>query len=385
MDYIYIDDDSIDDINDNNNDNNNINDNINDNIDNDPRFQKQLKYFLNRNSPTLISILDQYGYNRDANSRVFTSEDVYNFAGYCNSTSLTAALTISSNRSNWYTDGGGYNAFGTTGSYNGGGGGGGNYNFNGSYGGDGAKGGTGSYSGGGGGGGGGENGVSGGNAGAGGGNGGGGSYSGGGGGGGGAGGDQSGAGGSGVVILRYLTSAGTIASHLREIPCLIFANLYEENIINELTSQQLVALFSCFTNVTVSEEFKDVVPKSKDSSIQTIITKISQLYLEYQDKELKYNINSGVDYNIHYDLINYVLEWCNCSDVNECKLLLQKLSVEKELFLGEFVKALLKINNISNEMEKISELMGNISFLSKLREIPNMILKYVVTNQSLYV
>ena len=182
-----------------------------------------------------------------------------------------------------------------------------------------------------------------------------------------------------------LTSAGTIASHLREIPCLIFANLYEENIINELTSQQLVALFSCFTNVTVSEEFKDVVPKSKDSSIQTIITKISQLYLEYQDKELKYNINSGVDYNIHYDLINYVLEWCNCSDVNECKLLLQKLSVEKELFLGEFVKALLKINNISNEMEKISELMGNISFLSKLREIPNMILKYVVTNQSLYV
>jgi hypothetical protein len=65
--------------------------------------------------------------------------------------------------------------------------------------------------------------------------------------------------------------------------------------------------------------------------------------------------------------------------------LLQKLSAEKEIFLGEFVKALLKINNISSEMEKISEQMGNIAFLSKLREIPNMTLKYVVTNQSLYV
>ena len=59
--------------------------------------------------------------------------------------------------------------------------------------------------------------------------------------------------------------------------------------------------------------------------------------------------------------------------------------MKKGIFLGEFVKALLKINNISSEFEKIAELTGNIAFLSKLREIPNMTLKYVVTNQSLYV
>jgi hypothetical protein len=58
---------------------------------------------------------------------------------------------------------------------------------------------------------------------------------------------------------------------------------------------------------------------------------------------------------------------------------------KKQIFLGEFVKALLKINNISSEFEKIAEMTGNISLLSKLREIPVMTLKYVVTNQSLYV
>jgi hypothetical protein len=36
-------------------------------------------------------------------------------------------------------------------------------------------------------------------------------------------------------------------------------------------------------------------------------------------------------------------------------------------------------------MEKIAEMIGNIEFLSKLREIPILTLKYVVTNQSLYV
>ena len=58
---------------------------------------------------------------------------------------------------------------------------------------------------------------------------------------------------------------------------------------------------------------------------------------------------------------------------------------EKGIFLGEFVKALLKINNISGEMEKLAELTGNVALLSKLREISNITLKYVVTNQSLYV
>ena len=70
---------------------------------------------------------------------------------------------------------------------------------------------------------------------------------------------------------------------------------------------------------------------------------------------------------------------------NYCKFLLQKLASEKEIYLGEFVKALLKITNISSEMEKIAELVGNIEFLSRLKEIPNMTMKYVVTNQSLYV
>ena len=105
----------------------------------------------------------------------------------------------------------------------------------------------------------------------------------------------------------------------------------------------------------------------------------------YKNKEFIHNIYSGIDYTIHYDLLNYIDEWCNCENVESCRILLKKIGQEKEIFLGEFVKALLKINNISSEMEKIAELTGNILFLSKIKEIPNMTLKYVVTNQSLYI
>ena len=182
-----------------------------------------------------------------------------------------------------------------------------------------------------------------------------------------------------------LTLKGKIAAQIRETHCLVFANLFVNNELEHLSTVQLIALFSCFTNIAVQEDRKSFFPKSDDKEVQHIVNKVTDMYSNYQNTELQRNIISGIDYTIHYDLLNYVEEWCFSDDITSCKLLLQKIGSEKEIFLGEFVKALLKINNISSEMEKIAEMTGNIAFLSKLKEIPNMTLKYVVTNQSLYV
>ena len=182
-----------------------------------------------------------------------------------------------------------------------------------------------------------------------------------------------------------LTLKGKIAAQLKETHCLIFADLLVNNQLDHLSSAQLVAFFSCFTNISVQEDLKTLVPQTQDQAVKKMVTLIGDKYNSYQDAELKRGINTGLDYSIHYDLLEYTNEWTNASDVESCKFLLQKIGSEKEIFLGEFVKALLKINNISCEMEKIAEMTGNIEFLSKLKEIPGMTLKYVVTNQSLYV
>lgn len=182
-----------------------------------------------------------------------------------------------------------------------------------------------------------------------------------------------------------LTLHGKIACQIREMHCLAFAKLYDANKLQNLSAKQLVALFSCFTNIRVADDFKDNVPKSDDVSVNIIVNEVENLYNSYYDKEVARNIKTGFDYEIHYDLLNYVEKWCDCENVEDCKFILQELGADKEIFLGEFVKALLKINNISAELEKIAEMTGNIAFLSKLKEISNMTLKYVVTNQSLYV
>ena len=182
-----------------------------------------------------------------------------------------------------------------------------------------------------------------------------------------------------------LTLRGQIACQLRETHCLIFSKLLEDKTIDALSSKQLIALFSIFTNISVQEDIRDINPDSDDKEVKKMVIELSEMYSNYKNKEIDYNINTGFDYTIQYDLLNFVEEWCSCIDIESCKTVLQKMGKEKGIFLGEFVKALLKINNISCELEKIAEMTGNIAFLSKLKEIPNMTLKYVVTNQSLYV
>jgi superfamily II RNA helicase len=185
--------------------------------------------------------------------------------------------------------------------------------------------------------------------------------------------------------IEVLTLKGKMASQLREVHCLVFARLLEDDILYKLSPVQLIALFSCFTNISVQEGVEDFTPYTEDNVVKDIINTINNMFDDYQQTEIDHKINTGADYNIHYDLLEYVEQWTQCEDVETCKLLLQRLAEEKGIFLGEFVKALLKINNISCEMEKIAEMTGNIEFLSKLREVPNLTLKFVVTNQSLYV
>ena len=58
---------------------------------------------------------------------------------------------------------------------------------------------------------------------------------------------------------------------------------------------------------------------------------------------------------------------------------------DTDIFLGEFIKAILKINNIALEVERAAEVMQNLELVEKMRQIPVLTLKYVATNQSLYI
>jgi superfamily II RNA helicase len=185
--------------------------------------------------------------------------------------------------------------------------------------------------------------------------------------------------------INTLSLKGHIASNLREVHCLIFAELIESGKLKQFLPKELVGILSCFTNITVPEEKRAILPISQNDRVKNFIMELYNSYQKQSNIELSNSIDTGIDYSMHFDLTDYVIRWCECENDIDCKQLLHDISIEKEIFLGEFIKAILKINNITAEMEKIAENLGDVEFLSILKQVPNLSLKYVATNQSLYV
>lgn len=182
----------------------------------------------------------------------------------------------------------------------------------------------------------------------------------------------------GFLLDGALTISGHYAAALKEVHCLVFADLLNARYFENKDISTLVELFSCFTNVSVQEQFKETV-------IPEPVRHICGLYDDYLKEECQLRINSGIEYDLQYDLMPYMRTWCESQNVEGCKWVLQQMMAEKGIFLGEFVKALLKINNIALELGSIAEKMGDIELLAVLKAIPDATLKFVVTNQSLYI
>lgn len=184
------------------------------------------------------------------------------------------------------------------------------------------------------------------------------------------------------------TNTGAIASYISEIHPLIMASfMVNTNYFEDFSEKQLVGLFSCFTDVKVANDVAVSVPCNYDEFLKIKINELKKIYTHYQKTELESDVRTGYRYEdaLMYDIIDYVIEWCDCSSEFECKELLAKLQYNLDVSIGDFTKAMLKIATITRELMNICEKINNIALLHKLSKIEGMILKYITTCQSLYI
>lgn len=182
----------------------------------------------------------------------------------------------------------------------------------------------------------------------------------------------------------HILELGNYAKRFNEINCIVFSQLFVE--IAQLNTIELIALFSCITNIQVSnDEQKTFTYAGINTKLKTITDKIMQLNNKWSAFETVNNIQTGIDYTFHYDLIDYMQDWCNCINTTECNIFIKKLEEEKGIYLGDFIKAVIKINAIMREFDLIAQEFNYFDFSLKLREIPQLTLKFVISEQSLYI
>ena len=182
-----------------------------------------------------------------------------------------------------------------------------------------------------------------------------------------------------------LTEKGLMAANIQEMHCLAMADILDDRVFETLNTSELAAVLSIFTSVSVKDE--DSIVKVEHvkapEKVKSTIKKIKRAYNKYYDIESYHQTDFVNNYDIHYNMCELVYRWCKAEDEATCHKIFKE-AIYYNISRGEFVKAMLKINNIAHELEKIAELQGNMNLLEKAKSISEITLKSIATNQSLY-
>jgi len=173
---------------------------------------------------------------------------------------------------------------------------------------------------------------------------------------------------------------------IAEVHCILMARILEyTQFFKESSAEQIVAYLSCFTQIRVPDDLRMTL--ASIGKIDRLLDKTCLFAEEIEMRELNVGLDTGIRYDnlVVFDLYDEMPRWCTCATEVECKEFVQRIGLEKEISVGDFTKAILKIATIAKELGAVCESVGEIELLNKLSQIDGMILKYITTAQSLYI
>jgi len=184
---------------------------------------------------------------------------------------------------------------------------------------------------------------------------------------------------------QTLTSKGLFASCIMEANPIVLAELYQHKVFHDLSVVEIIQLLSCFTDIRLNEQYKLYKYDGSNSTLKNTLQTLENILNTYYDIECKVigYINED-DYYYHYDLIDYMNQWCYAESEDTTNFILNDIK-QYNIFSGEFVKALLKIQALALELENASKRLQDNILVEKFHRIPMYISKSIVTTQSLYI
>jgi superfamily II RNA helicase len=167
-----------------------------------------------------------------------------------------------------------------------------------------------------------------------------------------------------------VSEKGKMVSSIAEINPVLFSLIYEH--IRGFSPLELVTFFSVFCDIRISNDDR-VYNADYDFLEQAAAT------LQNAESMHKIHVKENGLGPFCYDLLDIMPQWCECTDEVQCKQVLGQLPTS----IGDFTKAILKISTIGREIANAFDSIDT-EFVYNLKKIDELILKFIATNQSLY-
>lgn len=177
-----------------------------------------------------------------------------------------------------------------------------------------------------------------------------------------------------IYLRENLTVKGLIACEISECNSLVLTEMITDGYFNELTTAEIMGVLSMFIDERETERPFTWTPAITDS-----VKKVRQLVKMLQHKEDKAGLTDvGTDWNIYEECVDLAYVWASGATVGD----IYKIT---DMHEGNFVKAMLKLRKICESVIKSCDLTHNNMLRKKLENYEELLVRSIVTPESLYV
>jgi superfamily II RNA helicase len=160
------------------------------------------------------------------------------------------------------------------------------------------------------------------------------------------------------INANKLTIKGVIANKISECDCIILTEILFSDILTDMDTINIIALFALFIETKSEEKYKTKL----DNKLQLIELLITTY---------KCDITPNTAY------VNLALEWITSNTYS--------LLYEYNEYIGDFVKNIIKLNNIINDVKYIANIINKHELILKLNNSSEILLKSFINLNSLYI
>lgn len=192
------------------------------------------------------------------------------------------------------------------------------------------------------------------------------------------------------VILNntHVNVKGVIAGNINECNPIILTEMICDGYFDNLTLEEIISFVSIFTEPIKNSSRFDKFDRCETSQFEgthnlkiQIARLIEMIKIKQSDEDNEFGVGFGVtDWSISTDYIDIAYDWAKGIDV---RTILEYL-YNMEEYEGNFVKNMLKISNIINDIQSVCKMIGKVELLPVLENSDSLILRDIVTVTSLY-
>jgi superfamily II RNA helicase len=181
------------------------------------------------------------------------------------------------------------------------------------------------------------------------------------------------------ISNQKITKKGIVASVVNEVNELLFTELIFRGFLDKLDFPEIVALISLFVNERdQSSSDKYINDINISCNYKNIYNKIKDLTEYFMDKEDEYKLYINSDYNLYLDFVEAAYIWASGESIHE-------VYKTTSVYDGNFIKSIMRINNICENLMDICKTIERYDICSKLENHNEILIRDITSINSLYV